>query len=108
MGYFGAWNEPYNVDNERVLCEVQIFGHRVMHIKPDQGIYNIDTAIGHYRYQLTIENFTDFDGIPPSLTEEEQVETNVMADEQFKFQLPEKQATYLQYMINIGKIFILK
>jgi hypothetical protein len=88
------------VDNERVLCEVQLFGHRIMQMKPDQGVHNIDTKIGHYRYQLFVENYVDFDEIPSSLIDEEQ--TDNMADEQFKFQLPEKQSTYLQYLITIG------
>jgi hypothetical protein len=100
MGYFGPWNEPYNVDDEKVLCEMSLFGQRVFHMKPDQGTYNIDTKIGNYRYTLSIEECVEFDEIPA----DDQVETPVMVEDQFKFQLPEKKTTYLQYLICIGRI----
>lgn len=102
MAYFGAWNVPYNPDDEKILCEIDVFGQRILNMRPDQGVYSVDTKIGHYRYELKIEYFVDFDEIPASVINEEQVEANVLTDDQFKFQLPEKQATYLQYMITIG------
>ncbi|KAI6176362.1 hypothetical protein M3Y97_00789900 [Aphelenchoides bicaudatus] len=102
MGYFGTWDGPYNSEDERVLCEIDVFGQRILNMRPDQGVYNIDTKIGHFRYHLSIENFADFDEIPASLTNEEQAESGSLSDEQFKFQLPDKYATYLQYMITIS------
>lgn len=104
VAYLGAWSESYSADDEKVLCEVEVFGQRVLKMNPDQGVYNLDTRIGCYRYELTIEDYSDFDEIPPSIFFGDQEENDAITDEQFKFQLPDKQTIHLQYMITIGNI----
>jgi hypothetical protein len=104
MGYFGAWNEPYNSEEEKVLCEIDVLGQRILRITPDQGMHSIDSNIGHYQYHLSIQSFVEFDRIGILDDEEDQLSTatDQMEESQFDFNLPGKDAIYLQYMVCIG------
>jgi hypothetical protein len=104
MGYFGAWNELYNSEEEKVLCEIDVLGQRILRVTPDQGMHSIDSNIGHYQYHLSIQSFAEFDRIGILDDEEDQLSTatDQMEENQFDFNLPGKDAIYLQYMVCIG------
>ncbi|KAI6227294.1 Meckel syndrome type 1-like protein [Aphelenchoides fujianensis] len=107
VGYFGPWNEPYDPQNEVVLCTLQLVGQRVLHAQPDFGTHPIDTPIGHYSFRVWIEPTAQFDSIGAGIGQEFDIADdqssvfNSIHEDQFKFELPDKGNVLLTYLIVI-------
>ncbi|CAD5230299.1 unnamed protein product [Bursaphelenchus okinawaensis] len=98
MGYFGAWNEGYDKDNEKILCEIRLIGRKTIQIQPGLGEQTVETKIGTYSCTIEIPEELEFDKIPTISTYDDEGH-----EDEYKVDIPPNCTILLSYNIVIDK-----